>query len=160
MPATPFSSWFERTVVLMLLVMLVFVVWIGSSLSVYVDKVQTDIKALRGFLSSLSTPMQCPPPGEHTTMICHYRLQIKEPHGDHKGWFVATIPQEVVKKANADCETMKANPKKPDMKNHLCIDPATYTYRQYAIQIDGTVPDKEPHDFVYDPVTNRLVFLK
>jgi hypothetical protein len=123
-----------------------------------IASLKIDTKALRGLLSTLPTPVQCPAPGAHTTMICHYTLQIEGPHGDHKGWFVATIPKEVVEKAKTDCENMKI--KKPDMANHLCVDPKTYAYRKYAIQVDGTVPDKASNEFVNDPVTDHLMIFK
>jgi hypothetical protein len=121
-----------------------------------VAALKTDIKSLRALLSVLPTPMQCPPPGDHTTKICHYTLQIQGPLDNHKGWFVATVPKEVVQKAKEDCERTKA--KNPDMANHMCVDPAIYPYREYAIQVDGTVSDKTPHDFVNDPVTDHLIF--
>src|SRR5262245_36049136 len=112
MPATP-SSWYERTVVVVLVAMFLIMVWIGLSLRNHVSVLKTDIQALRALLSSIPTSTQCPPPGTPGTMICHYKLEIQRPLDDHKGWFVATIPKEVVQKAKEDCEKAKA--KIPDM---------------------------------------------
>src|SRR5262249_29854574 len=149
------SKGFERAAIIILCLILGIMAYLGLSLNSHVDKVKSDIKTLRALLSSIPKPMMCPEPGQPTNKLCHYRLEIQGPLEKHTGWFVAQVPKEVVEKAKTDCEGAKA--KNPDMGDHTCVDPATYTYRDYAIQVDGTVSDKAVYDFVNDPVTGHLM---
>lgn len=144
--------------VVVVLVVLCIAGWFAWVVPHDIKVLKADIKSLRGLLSALPTTMQCPLPGEHTTRICHYTLQIQGPLENQKGWFLATIPQEVVQTAKTDCDNVKAS--NPDMMNHMCVDPTMYNYTEYAVYVEGTVPDKGPHEFVNDPVTNHLIFKK
>jgi hypothetical protein len=122
-----------------------------------VNAVKVDIRLYKGFLTATTTPEQCPHPGEHTTMICHYTLQIKGPYeaNKQKGWFVATVPQQIVTTAKEDCEKVKG--KNPDNANMVCPDHSTYPYREFVIYVEGGVKKDEIWHFVNEPITNHLI---
>jgi hypothetical protein len=165
MTVTTFSRWFEIAVVFFLgLILAIMFYWAGqlhdgvSKVKDHIEKVKADVKVLRALLSSIQKPSSCPSPGEHTTKICHYTLEIMgdlEPH--HEGWKKATVPRSVLDEAKKNCEEAKAQ--HPEMGDHPCVDPDTYSRRDYAIQVGPNVSNGI-HEFANDPVTDRLVLVQ
>jgi hypothetical protein len=149
------SKGFELAVVIILCLILGIMFYWASRLDDHVDKAKSDIRNLRALLSSVPKPAACPPPGEHTNKVCGYHLQIKKPLNNHKGWYLASIPDEVIKQAKTDCE--EAKKRNPEMGDHTCVNPDFYPHTDYAIQVDGTVSDNQVYDFVNDPVTDHLM---
>jgi hypothetical protein len=137
-------------IVLRLLTVFIFTALLtGCVVKDDIESLKTDVKSLRGILSALPTRMQCPEPGEHTTKICHYILEIVGPLNGHEDWYVTKIPQDVVQEAEADCmESKKTN---PDMANHICIDPNRYQHWEYGVHVKGKVEKGNTYQFVNDP---------
>jgi hypothetical protein len=122
-----------------------------------VKALKTDVKNYRNYVLGSLGNEECPAPSEHSAMICNYVLQIKGPYqpSKHKGWFSATVPEQVVRQAKDDCEKVKST--SADYANLGCPDPKMYPYRQYIIYVDGDVKEGEIWHFENNPITNHLI---
>jgi hypothetical protein len=122
-----------------------------------VKAVKADVELYKGLLLATATPEQCPYPGEHAAMICHYTLQIKGPYepNKHKGYFLATVPQEIAKQGQADCEKLKGS--KPEYAGMVCPDANMFPSREYVIYVEGDVKKDEIWHMVTNPITNHLI---
>jgi hypothetical protein len=122
-----------------------------------INALKADIRNYRNYLAGSPGNEECPAPSEHSAMICQYVLEIKGPYqpSKHKGWFSATVPEQVVRQAKDDCEKVKST--SPDYANLGCPDPKMYPYREYVIYVDGDVKKDEIWHFENDPITNHLI---